>query len=343
MKLLSKESDLQFEKLSSMEIFEKYVHRNEDGVLLYEDILSKSCYSLWLSSRATKLKFPEGTFKRTISSHLRKADGRCPFAEDVEASLLSKYRQFDSAGDRIDVFTFLESETHPPRQRKAQRRHEFAYPYGYHEKLKAKDGNIKPEPVTTLVKRKAERIAINPKNKIILQTDNLVELSKFLGTGLEFVDSVKRFSEEKKRNFNPSAVLFSIRELMCSSYYCSPEFILPKPSACKFNKNLPIFSCNIDRLSFFGADEFTKKSLPNLDHILDLQGSVCEYMIGAHFSRSKLVKNKQVWRRGTATMNGKKYVWIGFLQIISPDVTQLFFQVDTQNFVTDYPTQYPLV
>lgn len=52
------------------------------------NILSKDCFEAWLATRSSKVKHPEQSFQRTLTAHLRGADGRRPFPEKVEEELL---------------------------------------------------------------------------------------------------------------------------------------------------------------------------------------------------------------------------------------------------------------
>ena len=56
-------------------------------------ILSKECYQHWVSTRKCVLKQPEESFRRVLTAHVGGLDGRRPFPEKVEQSLLKILRK----------------------------------------------------------------------------------------------------------------------------------------------------------------------------------------------------------------------------------------------------------
>merc|ERR1712110_648226 len=56
-------------------------------------ILSKECYDQWVRSRKKVPMRPPEAFRRALTAHVRGVDGRKPFPEDVEQSLLKELRK----------------------------------------------------------------------------------------------------------------------------------------------------------------------------------------------------------------------------------------------------------
>eukprot|EP00924_Labyrinthula_sp_SR-Ha-C_P010599 snap_masked-scaffold_61-processed-gene-0.36-mRNA-1 protein AED:1.00 eAED:1.00 QI:0/-1/0/0/-1/1/1/0/265 len=58
-----------------------------------EKMVSKDCFEKWVNTRKNKLKQPEESFRRVLTAHVCGLDGRKPFPEAVEKSLLVELRK----------------------------------------------------------------------------------------------------------------------------------------------------------------------------------------------------------------------------------------------------------
>lgn len=76
-------------KQLSYKVFMSFV--DEDGNA--HRILSRECYDHWVSTRKCVLKQPEESFRRVLTAHVGGLDGRRPFPEKVEQSLLKILRK----------------------------------------------------------------------------------------------------------------------------------------------------------------------------------------------------------------------------------------------------------
>eukprot|EP00924_Labyrinthula_sp_SR-Ha-C_P000816 snap_masked-scaffold_7-processed-gene-4.32-mRNA-1 protein AED:1.00 eAED:1.00 QI:0/0/0/0/1/1/3/0/258 len=221
------------EKLTSMQVFLKFVSRNESGLLVEENILSKECFEAWVLSRFNRLKYPEGAFKRTISSHLRSVDGRSPFPEDVESSILAKYRETDPFGHRVNCFKFLTgtlSRKRPLRSKK----HDFYFPYGFHEQKRIK------APATKETKNcnQTETASIcSPSRNLKTRTDIYKDLCNLVGIHVEVMEHLAKHAIRNNFPFYPPAVAYLVKVLKKKSHYCSKEFVLPKKHEQVFLKD----------------------------------------------------------------------------------------------------------
>eukprot|EP00924_Labyrinthula_sp_SR-Ha-C_P004057 snap_masked-scaffold_3-processed-gene-12.19-mRNA-1 protein AED:1.00 eAED:1.00 QI:0/0/0/0/1/1/2/0/140 len=120
--------------LTSYEVFQTFVIRDNNQVLIHENIISKECYQYWLSCRRRTILHPEDSFRRIVISHTRGSDGRSPFEEDVETSLLNKLRNPTLAN--ADPFSVCFQNNQ--RKRKKYKSWETRYRnlVGFHEKRK---------------------------------------------------------------------------------------------------------------------------------------------------------------------------------------------------------------
>jgi len=94
--------------LSSLKVFEEFVKYlpasdsnnekiGENGSLNIacdaSGILSKDCFDKWVETRTSKPKYPEESFRRAITAHIRGSDGRRPFKPIIEKALLVELRK----------------------------------------------------------------------------------------------------------------------------------------------------------------------------------------------------------------------------------------------------------
>lgn len=73
----------------------------QNEVVDVADIFSTKCFSYWLNTRPNEIKHPQQSFQRALYAHIRGADGRKPFPEEVEKALLRELRQESNPWTRM--------------------------------------------------------------------------------------------------------------------------------------------------------------------------------------------------------------------------------------------------
>eukprot|EP00924_Labyrinthula_sp_SR-Ha-C_P007695 snap_masked-scaffold_28-processed-gene-0.7-mRNA-1 protein AED:1.00 eAED:1.00 QI:0/0/0/0/1/1/2/0/315 len=310
-------------KSTSMKIFAAFIHRNEEGDLISENILSKECFDHWLSSRSSSVKFPVGAFKRTISSHLRAVDGRVPFDADVEESILKKYRQKDKHGYRTDPFAFLKCSD---QQRKSFRGcwvRPLPYPFGYHEKQKHR--------VNQLALREQPQSMSN---------DQFSRLSSLLKMEVTDFCNLAFAAENSNTPFFAPAIAYLLPKMQAASPYFRKNFLVPVQEEQYFKK-LPILrvkvcrsTCNILEI----CDE-TIKIFGKLSHLLAFHATSVEFFAGFCFTYDEIEKYGFAWARGTVKINGQLYVCTSFNRKNSEKILEIFFQVDFDSPLYEHPAE----
>ena len=79
-------------EVSSFKVFMEFVEY-KNGKVNAAGILSSDCYQKWIMSRRKHPLKPQEAFRRALTAHCRGVDGRRPFPEKVEASLLVELRK----------------------------------------------------------------------------------------------------------------------------------------------------------------------------------------------------------------------------------------------------------
>eukprot|EP00924_Labyrinthula_sp_SR-Ha-C_P012956 snap_masked-scaffold_12-processed-gene-4.33-mRNA-1 protein AED:1.00 eAED:1.00 QI:0/0/0/0/1/1/3/0/217 len=204
-------------RITSKDVFDSFTYRNEINQLMYENIISRECYQVWLQSRSSKLKYPEDAYRKTVYAHIRGADTRSPFEKDVKQSLLKKLRAVNKEGVPIDSFGVVFG--HSKRFRRNNKGGwcaKFEYPYGYHEKKQNRIMN------GTLV-------------------ENQENLEKLLHISKEQMNNYKKETKKVSFHFSFPAVGYLVNLLSEQSYFFSPDFILLKPEEQHFKQNCILF------------------------------------------------------------------------------------------------------
>ena len=66
-----------------MRVFREFIKRTPHGdgmeTVDAQDVISRECYDLWISTRKTLPPNPEKAFQRSLSAHVTGVDGRVPF------------------------------------------------------------------------------------------------------------------------------------------------------------------------------------------------------------------------------------------------------------------------
>ena len=78
---------------SSYKIFQRFTKYYDNGKCDASGIIGQECYKLWVKSRKYPPKSPHEAFRRAVTAHIRGNDGRRPFPEAAERSLLKELRK----------------------------------------------------------------------------------------------------------------------------------------------------------------------------------------------------------------------------------------------------------
>lgn len=92
-KKVKREVDSQDKEISSYSIFSSFVKVDENGECDATGVLDRECYVAWINSRKFIPKNPHEAFRRAVTAHIRGNDGRRPFTEEAERSLLKELRK----------------------------------------------------------------------------------------------------------------------------------------------------------------------------------------------------------------------------------------------------------
>lgn len=90
--------DSQGKAISSFKVFMSCIKMNPTNAedIDVSQVFSMNCFQFWLSTRLHDIKHPQQSFQRALYAHIRGADGRKPFPEDVEKALLKELREESS-------------------------------------------------------------------------------------------------------------------------------------------------------------------------------------------------------------------------------------------------------
>eukprot|EP00924_Labyrinthula_sp_SR-Ha-C_P016390 snap_masked-scaffold_6-processed-gene-1.26-mRNA-1 protein AED:1.00 eAED:1.00 QI:0/0/0/0/1/1/3/0/308 len=281
--------------MRSMQVFLRFASRDETGVLLEENIISTECFNLWISTRESTIKYPVPAFKRTVSSHLRGADERAPFPEDVEKSLLIRYRARDKAGKQIDPFSFI--ETKAPKKRAYSGKHPYLYPYGFHEK-----------------KKNRKQIS---NSLTIVDTRILRSMEEIIGLSANDLTLLHEAASITKLSHVATLVSYILPKLRISCKYYSAEYIIAEESERYFRKQ-----CKI-RMAHFIVDYKNMKILQdtiggtkNLQpkNFFTLGLSMTEFFSTFIYVHHNLATKGFSWHKSVFTVKGKAYETITYAE-----------------------------
>eukprot|EP00924_Labyrinthula_sp_SR-Ha-C_P007934 snap_masked-scaffold_41-processed-gene-0.16-mRNA-1 protein AED:1.00 eAED:1.00 QI:0/0/0/0/1/1/6/0/380 len=308
-------------KNTSLKVFNKFTRRDIRGKLVFENIISKECFKEWVKTRRGKLKNPRGSFRRTIYAHLRGADGRLPFAPDVESSILQKLREVLPSGKPIDPFKpILGNRKQFKRNKGAGWLPAFQYPYGHHEKTQA------------YLQTRVQSFSIVKPRDEPKKVNDLSSLENFLKMSqkemMEFLEQGKQVS----RNFNFSAVAYLVRLMSSHCYFLSKDFILPPQKEQLFKQECIFFFLFVDFLSIYPMGNGTFGNIP---YVIQLAPSLTEFFNTRREVLPLLRRNKCAWFRGTVLIKQVRYLFKAFIEVFSPGVENVFFQVEFNNPIKD--------
>mmetsp|Transcript_9918 Transcript_9918/g.11349 ORF Transcript_9918/g.11349 Transcript_9918/m.11349 type:complete len:252 (+) Transcript_9918:160-915(+) len=80
-------------EISSFKVFKLFIKYDKENNCDASGIVSKECFQKWKESRKKAPKNAQEAFRRALTAHIRGVDGRRPFPEEVESSLLVEVRK----------------------------------------------------------------------------------------------------------------------------------------------------------------------------------------------------------------------------------------------------------
>eukprot|EP00924_Labyrinthula_sp_SR-Ha-C_P005194 maker-scaffold_1-snap-gene-24.12-mRNA-1 protein AED:0.00 eAED:0.00 QI:142/1/1/1/1/1/2/447/391 len=271
-----------------------------------ERILTKDCYLRWLSTRKAKLLHPEGSFRRTVLAHLRGADGRKPFPEVVEISLLKKLRERDSSDRLLNPWTVC-FEDHPAALEQGCRKRFTAL--GYHEGKRKKlhkkqssgsySGNSIPNAESPFFAHQAPTESMND------------SFSKLVHLESENLQHKMKIAEASGVNVCLPAVSYLLNNYGTQDQRLMRDFVFPPVQECYFEQHMPVFEMNVN-----GVDWIVNSGDINCQHVLgDVAGkhlstffpSLVEFFNVARLAKevfnggNQFNFNKDIWIRLRAT------------------------------------------
>eukprot|EP00924_Labyrinthula_sp_SR-Ha-C_P003580 snap_masked-scaffold_53-processed-gene-1.63-mRNA-1 protein AED:1.00 eAED:1.00 QI:0/0/0/0/1/1/5/0/324 len=306
-------------KKTSLEVFNSFTRRDAYDKLVFESIISIECFKEWVATRIGQLKNPKGAFRRTIYAHLRGADGRAPFAQDVEVSILRNLRNVSPTGQPVDPFRAIFGNCKKfKRSTTGGWLPAFKYPYGHHEKHQY------------LLQSKSPSLSRGSLRNGPENVDDLCSVENFLRISRNEMMNFLEQGKQVSMNFNCSAVIYLVNLMSSSSYFLSKEFILPALREQYFKKECILFAAfqltrDQNFLSTFGE----------LFNPLQLAPSVTEFFTARREVSPLLQRGESVWFRGTMLLKGVRYVFKTFIKKSSPGVEKVVFQVEFDNIVHD--------
>eukprot|EP00924_Labyrinthula_sp_SR-Ha-C_P007107 snap_masked-scaffold_8-processed-gene-9.41-mRNA-1 protein AED:1.00 eAED:1.00 QI:0/0/0/0/1/1/5/0/333 len=305
---------------TSLRVFSSFTRRNTNNELTFENIISKECFNTWVQTRKYGLKNPKGSFRRAIYAHLRGADGRAPFPEDVEISILSKLREVSSGGKPVDPFSpILGNRKKFKRDRKGGWLPAFPYPYGHHEKRKANMQNRSQS--LSRVRSKRGKF------------DNLSSVESLLNLSESEMKLFLLQGKQVSCHFSFPAVAYLINAMSSRSYFLSRDFIIPSPEEQFFRKEFPVMQILDGK--FVYMDTNFQNIFGTSTNILQVVPSITEFFNARKEITPALRKDGSTWFRGTAIINGVRFVYKAFARCLSTNVENGFYQIELDNQVTD--------
>eukprot|EP00924_Labyrinthula_sp_SR-Ha-C_P007923 snap_masked-scaffold_41-processed-gene-0.4-mRNA-1 protein AED:1.00 eAED:1.00 QI:0/0/0/0/1/1/4/0/331 len=313
-------------KKTSLKVFKKFIYRDVNEKLILENIISKECFKEWVKTRKGKLENPKCAFRRTIYAHLRGADGRTPFAQDVEVSMLQKLRKVLPSGKPIDPFKpVIGNRKQFKRNKGGGWLPAFQYPYGHHEKTQVYCQSQSQS--LSIVK-----IRNGPEN-----VDDLSSLENFLKISKK---EMKQYLEQGKtvsRSFNYSAVAYLVNLMASQSYYLSTKYILPSLEQQYFRKEYPIYHFSLSSLDgrILYADPLFRDFIGSSTNVLELVPSITEFFNARRIFAPVLRRGDSAWLRGTILVDKVRYIFKSHTKPISSDIEDIFFQIEFDIVVKD--------
>lgn len=80
-------------ELSPLQLFNKYIKKDDGEQVDASEVLSVECYTEWLATRKVFPKNPAEAFRKILTGHCRGDNGLLPFAPRVEKAVLEVLRE----------------------------------------------------------------------------------------------------------------------------------------------------------------------------------------------------------------------------------------------------------
>eukprot|EP00924_Labyrinthula_sp_SR-Ha-C_P012946 maker-scaffold_12-snap-gene-4.46-mRNA-1 protein AED:0.08 eAED:0.12 QI:0/0.33/0.5/1/1/1/4/79/314 len=291
--------------------------------LIHEYIISKNCFELWMQSRSSEPKHPEGAFRRTLNAHLRGADGRSPFQKDVEQSLLKQYRAVNKQGKPIDPFAVIFGRSKKFKSNgKGGWRAKFEYPYGYHEKL---EKGIQNKSIIQSHRR------LSPYSKL---EENQIRLENLLKLSQDQMDVIKKEAEKASFHFSFPAVAYLVQHVSSKSYFFSQEFIFPTPKERSFTPICHgVLARNSEKIAYM--DRNFENTFGRIPHLLYLSPTIVEFFHLRRLVYPEICSAGHAWHQGTILYRGERFGFKSLSRLNKAGCNEFFLQVDFESVIKD--------
>lgn len=210
-------------KVSSYDVFMSFVTEENDA----SGILSEVCFSKWVSTRKSKLKQPEESFRRVLTAHVCGLIGRKPFPAVIEASLLRSLRKkqvwpcFKQTKVTIGIKGFRKAGFHE------SRRGIFGPNAGYSSLSPTSNIKINPALMANASRRTSESSAVTEVTEKDISTS---DPSECLGE-IPFQASKRTLSQEMHSGVEALQMFTSVKRIRTDPaapppLYAHPNFLL---------------------------------------------------------------------------------------------------------------------
>eukprot|EP00924_Labyrinthula_sp_SR-Ha-C_P001070 maker-scaffold_7-snap-gene-12.45-mRNA-1 protein AED:0.03 eAED:0.03 QI:117/1/1/1/1/1/4/96/342 len=319
------------QRLTSFQVFMKFVSRDDTGVLQEENVVSEECFLLWVKSRRGTVKHPQDSFRRAVIAHLRGADSRNPFPADVETSILNKLRS-STTGDG-DVFKkcFRNAPKKRPKLYKSWQTR-YRKLIGFHEAGKSRAKS----------KRKSK-----PRKSVISDVD-----SELCGSTLEELHFLKEESAEEilehrvtyLRKYGLDLCIPAIEYLLNTAVdelkTLRRNFVLLNREECSFSNIAPVMTIISDAHTgeIEYMDEITEETLGDVPNIFYVFPSTVEYYQINKWMLPILQEKGEVWFR-TIVWTRENPILVKWLKKKGQDGKHIMYgqvQADVDIEMSDY-------
>eukprot|EP00924_Labyrinthula_sp_SR-Ha-C_P003360 maker-scaffold_15-snap-gene-7.37-mRNA-1 protein AED:0.01 eAED:0.01 QI:237/1/1/1/1/1/4/257/336 len=303
---------------TSMKVFNLFVFRDENKILIKEDIISEKCFSMWLASRKGEIKHPEFTFRRIICKHLRGKASK-PFTPDVEKSILEKLRS--EGGSSGDPFSECFKSLYPEnvdRKKYLSWKSRYRNLKGFHEtnrheKIKT---SVREDKIPSYSSSNSETSSV-----CLASVPNIPNFNSTLQNLLGLAEN--EFSlklgalKGKGLDISSPAVIYLLSNFSNLHFHLTKEFIIPSKELCVFNQKRPMIVQTMDpktwKVNY--RNEYGRQVLGDAESVAATQLSVVEYLNKMRYILPPLKEKGCCWFRTIIKSHGKYEVLLGFSQI----------------------------
>eukprot|EP00924_Labyrinthula_sp_SR-Ha-C_P009349 maker-scaffold_2-snap-gene-21.59-mRNA-1 protein AED:0.31 eAED:0.31 QI:112/1/1/1/1/1/4/151/332 len=308
--------------VNAYDVFNEFIYRNERDELVCERILSSECFLRWMETRRKSIKHPKASFRRCVLAHLRAADRRAPFPEDVEESLLKQLRVKDDNNESVDPFFFCGVARKTPYLKKYAQswRNKFDSAYGYHEKRKLLI-NQNANQLVSVRRERQFKVSEEIMKALRLNPDNFSTLYE---TALEY-----------KLNIFSPAVLYYLSAMQGQNHRLSEEYVLPKPEECQFLPHLPIIQLVTNSKTWMieWIDEVSRKAIPHWKtHMCTGFTSSLEFLAVVKIAFPLIEERGKLWFRYPAQIQGYGFNVLMYVEPVGNGRHTGYMQVLPQSF-----------